>query len=69
MASADELRAMAVSFETWARTAKTNAERRDFLEMANRLRQAAGELDASAGTLRELHQRRQHAPKPPRSAG
>jgi hypothetical protein len=69
MASADEFRAMAVSFDVWARTAATKAERRDFLEMAKTLRQAAAELDASAGTLRELHQRRQHAPNLPRSAG
>ena len=69
MASADEFRAMAVSFETWARAATTKTERRDFLEMANTVRHAAGELDASAATVRQLDQRRIRAPNPPRSAG
>jgi hypothetical protein len=67
MASADEFRAMAVSFEAWAQTAATKAERRDFLEMAKTMRQAAADLDASAATVRQ--QRRTRAPKSPRSAG
>jgi hypothetical protein len=52
MTSADEFRAMAVSFETWARTTKSTFERRDYLEMAKSVRQAAAELDASARTVR-----------------
>ena len=54
MASADELRAMAVSFEEWARTTKSSFERRDYLEMARTVRQAAAELDASAATVRKI---------------
>jgi hypothetical protein len=69
MASAEEFRTIAVSFETWARTASTRAERRDFLEMAKTMRQAAGELDASAATVRQLDRRKTQAPNPPRSAG
>jgi hypothetical protein len=48
MANADEFRAMALSFESWARSSATEAERKDFLEMAKTMRQAAAELDASA---------------------
>ena len=54
---------MAVSFEKWAEIAPTKAERRDFLEMAKTMRQAAADLEASADTVRELDQRK------PRSAG
>jgi hypothetical protein len=58
MASTEEFRAMAVTFEKWAQTAPTKAERRDFLEMAKTMRQAAAELDASAATVLQLDQRR-----------
>jgi hypothetical protein len=53
MANADEFRAMAVSFEEWARITKSAFERRDYLEMAKTMRQAAAELDASAATVRK----------------
>ena len=69
MASADEFRAMAVSFEEWARTAASRLERKDFLEMAKTMRQAAAELDASAASVRQLDRRKIQAPNPPRSAG
>jgi hypothetical protein len=59
MAKADEFRAMAVSFEEWARITKSGFERRDYLEMAKTMRQAAAELDASAATFRQtLHRRK-----------
>ena len=54
---------MAVAFEEWAEIAPTKAERRDVLEMAKTIRQAAADLEASADTVRELDQRK------PRSAG
>jgi hypothetical protein len=66
MASASEFRDMATSFEWWARTATTKAERRDFLEMAETVRQAAAELDASADTVRRFDQPKKQA-KPLRS--
>ena len=62
MASAEEFRAIAGTFEKWARTALTKAERRDFLEMAKTMRQAAAELDASAATVLQLDQRRRSKP-------
>jgi hypothetical protein len=49
MMRADEFREIAESFELWARSAKTEAERRDFLDMADRMRRAADDLDADDG--------------------
>jgi hypothetical protein len=43
MAKADEFRAAALSFENWARSTASEAERKDFLDMAKTLRQAAAE--------------------------
>jgi hypothetical protein len=58
LASADEYRALASSFEAWAETAATAAERQDFLKIAMTMRNAAAELDASAATVRQLEQRK-----------
>jgi hypothetical protein len=51
MTKADEFRRMAVSFEEYARSAETEAERRDFLDMARTMRQAADKLEASAAAV------------------
>ena len=68
LARADEYRVLACSFEAWAETAATAAERQDFLKMAMTMRNAAAELDASAATVRQLEQHKKYA-NPPRSAG
>ena len=54
MSRADEFRAMAVKFESWARSSKSRFEQNDFLLMAKTMRQAAAELDASALTVRQV---------------
>jgi hypothetical protein len=54
MAKADEFRASAVLFESWARSSATKLERKDFLAIARTLRQAAAELDLRAATVRQL---------------
>ena len=69
MASADEFRAVAESFEKLVQTAVSKAEGRDFLDMAKTMRRAAAELDASAGTVRRLKHRDTAAQSPQRSAG
>jgi hypothetical protein len=56
--TADDFRALMVSFETWVRTAPTALERRDFLEMARTMRDAVAELDASAATVKRALKRR-----------
>jgi hypothetical protein len=56
--TADDFRAMMVSFETWAQIAPTALERRDFLEMARTMRDAVAELDASAATVKRALNRR-----------
>jgi hypothetical protein len=48
MTKADEFREMAVSFEEYARSAETEPERRDFLDMARTMRQATAKLEARA---------------------
>jgi hypothetical protein len=53
---------MAVLFDKWAQTAASKEERRDFLEMATTMRQAAAKLDASAATVRQLDQRGRSKP-------
>jgi hypothetical protein len=68
MPNADELRAMAVSFEAWARVTTSAFERRDYLEMAKTVRQAAAELDASARTVRQALETRDPQGKQSRRA-
>jgi|tagenome__1003787_1003787.scaffolds.fasta_scaffold9151374_1 hypothetical protein len=69
MASADEFRAVAESFEKLVQTAVSKAEGRDFLDMAKTMRRAAAELDASARTVRQLDEPENSTRNPPRSAG
>jgi len=62
MASAEEFRASAEQCEDFARSAPTLEEKRDLLDTARALREAAAELDASTATVRQLNQRRRSKP-------